>query len=124
MKLFSRIFGRSAATPDPEAFFEELAGSRRGRKYTRMDRHYDFKNLFLGSEQGRRVLFEILSWGHVFQSSAGLAQCDPNKTLFHEGERNIALMLQTVLRYEPNDNRPEQANRRRIRPRPAPAQET
>lgn len=105
-------FRRWKGDPDPEAFYEELAKSQRGRQQSQMDRYLTFRSVFMSSDEGRRVLFEILSWCHVFKSSAMLANLNPKKTLFHEGERNIALKLQAVLRYEPTSTKPEEANRR------------
>ncbi len=94
---------------DPEAFFADLAKAYNGPSYTDVDRYRDFRQLFLGSEQGKRVLWQMLGWGHVFRSSAAMAGHDTNRTLFHEGERNLALRLFNTIHVEPKE-RPTRAN--------------
>ncbi len=94
---------RRPGNPDPEAFLAELARSHPGgRRYTNIDRYRDFRVVFLDSDRGRRVLFEILGWGHVFKPSAPLARFEANKTFFHDGERNIALRIMATMNAEPS----------------------
>jgi hypothetical protein len=66
-----------------------------------MDRYRDFRQLFLETEQGRRVLYEILGWGGMFQPSAPRAKFETNETFFHDGERNVALRIMTTMNAEP-----------------------
>ena len=97
-------------SPDPERFLAELARAHPGKAgYADLDRYRDFRQLFLETDRGRRVLYELLSWGHVFRASAPMAQFDPHKTLFHDGERSIALKIMATLTAEPQD-RPANAN--------------
>ncbi len=98
--------------PDPERFLSELARSHPGKvRYTDLDRYRDFRTLFLETDRGRRVLYELLSWGHVFRASAPMANFDPHNTLFHDGERSIALKVMATMNAEPLE-RPTKANRK------------
>ena len=83
-------------------FLSELASVHPGKGYSKMDRYKDFREVFL-TDQGMRVLYEILSWGHMFRSSAHLGKFDPYETMFHDGERNIALQIMYTMRAEPRD---------------------
>ena len=89
--------------PDPEAFFAELAAAWTGKNYTETERYKDFRQLFMGSDQGKRVLYQILGWGHMFRSSAALALHDPYRTQFHDGERNLTLRIFNAVHVEPKD---------------------
>jgi hypothetical protein len=91
-------FWKRKETLRPEAFFVELA-SVYPEKYNKMDRYREFRSVFLGSEQGKRVLYEILSWGGMLRPSS--RNFDTNETFFHEGERNIALKIMTIMNAEP-----------------------
>ena len=96
--------------PDPERFLAGLARAHPGKsRYTDVDRYRDFRALFLETERGRRVLYELLSWGHVFRASAPMANFDPHKTLFHDGERSIALKIMATMNAEPME-RPTKTN--------------
>lgn len=73
-----------------------------------MDRFRDFRAVFMGNEQGKRVLRDILEWGHVWQSSMAP---DPNQVMFSEGERNLALKIMAAVHNEPVE-RPTHTNRK------------
>ncbi len=111
MGRFWRQRGRSQGRcfrgkPDPERFFAELAAAELGPRYTEMDRYRDFRRVFLGSAEGKRVLYQLFEWGHLFRSSyvAG----DAYATHLQEGERNIGLKVFAALNAEPAE-RPEVA---------------
>lgn len=88
--------------PDPEAFLAELARSHPGKAYhNSIDRYRDFRRVFLETEQGRRVLYELLSWGHMYRSPARIANFDPYETMFHDGESHIAKMIISTMHAEP-----------------------
>ena len=71
-------------------------------KYTPKERYQDFRQLFTGTEQGKRVFAEILSWGHLLQPSTRGTPIDPYLTHIHEGEANIGRrLLVTVMRDPP-----------------------
>lgn len=91
--------------------FDTLTSLPRPEVYTDKDRWHDFRRVFMGSEEGKRVLREILAWGHMFRSSAGRgAPIDPCRLAFHEGERNLALRLLTTVTVEPPE-RPTETKR-------------
>lgn len=98
----------SKGTPDPEVFLAELAASHPGKAYKPMDRYRDFRRVFLGDEQGRRVLYELLSWGHMFRSPAKMSNFGTNETFFHEGESHFAKLIMSTMHAEPKA-RPERA---------------
>ena len=100
------IFASKVGRPDPEALFAEISHTG----YRDEDRYREFRRVFLGSDEGRRVLYEILSWGHMFQSSVSRTDIDPNRVMFLEGERNLALKLLATLNAEPTA-RPDQVTR-------------
>lgn len=98
---------RRVGAPDPEAFLAELAVSHPGKGYRNsMDRYRDFRRVFLDSEQGRRVLYELLSWGHMYRSPAKMSNFVTNETFFHEGESHFAKMIMSTMHAEPKA-RPE-----------------
>ena len=91
-----------------EEFLNELA-SAHTQNYAEIDRYRDFRAVFLGSDQGRRVLYAIMGFGLMYRSSAYRGRFDPYKTLFHEGERNLALRILTTINNEPTE-KPDRAN--------------
>jgi len=72
-------------------------------KYNPKDRYHDFHALFLGSELGKRVLSEILSWGKLFNPSMASGQLDQIAMNIRDGERNIVLRLLLAVNKEPNE---------------------
>ena len=93
---------RRRGNPDPERFLAELSHAHPGTaNYSHADRYADFRALFLETERGRRVLFEIMSWGHMFRASADIANFETNRTMFADGERNMALRIMTTMNAEP-----------------------
>ncbi len=92
--------------PDPEAFFDSLIRVKLGPRYGRMDRYRDFRRVFLQSPDGRRVLWQILAWCHMYRPAA--VRGDPHETYRREGERNIGLRILATMNAEPADE-PEQA---------------
>ncbi|MEQ8193819.1 MAG: hypothetical protein RIB59_04955 [Rhodospirillales bacterium] len=99
--FFRRLFGRRAhrAAPDPEAFLAGLREAALGRRYTKIDRYRDFRAVFLATRQGRRVLWQILEWAHVYRSVA--VRGDSHQTYFRDGERNVGLRILAVTNAEP-----------------------
>jgi len=79
--------------------------------YDKNDRYHDFRRIFTGSAEGKRVLAEILSWGHLLKSSVASFPIDPYLTHIREGERNLALRLLATVNNEPQE-RPAKATRR------------
>ena len=89
----------AARAPGPELLFAELGRARRGVAYAREDRRRDFQAVFFGSEAGKRVLYEILAWSHVFAST--LVPGDSHATHWREGGRDIGLRILAALNPEP-----------------------
>lgn len=59
----------------------------------------DYKRVF-GTEQGKRVLFDMMKAGHMLDStmSRGATSHD---LAFREGERNFVLRVMTILKTDP-----------------------
>lgn len=64
-----------------------------------MDRYRDFRKVFLGSEEGRRVLDDILWLGRVNRPLA--VRGDPYSTHTNEGQRYMALKIAAITHIEP-----------------------
>ena len=111
VKLLRRLFGGRRA-PDPEVFLDDLRSARRG-DYARIDRYRDFQAVFSGdstAEQGRRVLWHILEWAHLYRPVA--VKDDPHMTYFRDGERNIGLRIMSTMNAMPTE-RPVHTQRER-----------
>ena len=87
--------------PDHEAFLTELARFHPGKRYGKIDRYRDFRRVFLGSEQGRRVLYEVLAICGMYKSAAPRANFDPYETMFLNGQQDIAFNLLGTINVEP-----------------------
>ncbi len=96
--------------PDPEALMADLAAAYSPQAYTEQDRHRDFKQVFLDSPQGRRVLYQLLAWAHQWRPTFVAGK--PDVSAFQEGERNVGLRLLTAIQIEPK-SRPVKQNRTR-----------
>lgn len=91
-------FRRRRSRFDPEALMADLAqawGANRKPDAIAAD----FKHVFLGSEAGKRVLYQILGWSHLWDPSFVAGESDT--TAFKEGERNVALRILAALRSDP-----------------------
>ena len=95
MKLWP--FGRRRDPFDPEALMAEVAQAW-GATREPAQVAADFRQLLLGSEQGKRVLYQIFVWGHFWGPSMA---ADPQTTAFKEGERSVALKVMAALRNDP-----------------------
>jgi hypothetical protein len=76
--------------------------------YSKKDQYHDFRQLFMGTDQGKRVLRQILEWGHLLRPSVARVPIDPYLTHMHEGERNIALKLLSTVHNEPPEPQAKQ----------------
>lgn len=94
--------------PTPQAVFDELSKAPTG-DYDPMDRYREFRAVFLSTEQGRRVLHELLRRCGVNRTSVRGQPIDPHRVTFLEGERSIGLWLLGTIAVEPAQ-RPTQAN--------------
>lgn len=78
----------------------QLAALPTATGYTKQDRYRDFKTVF-STEEGKRVLREVLGWGHLLQPAAYGKPIDPYLTHVREGEANIARRLLVTVSIEP-----------------------
>ena len=80
--------------------------------YSPSDRYNDFRQLFTGSDQGKRVYRELLAWGKLFNPS--IQKTNPN--LYHAGlndsNRNFSTRLMAAVNIEPPVT-PAKATRKR-----------
>lgn len=82
---------------------------------TKLDRYREFRLVFLGSDEGKRVLYEILGMAKL---QARLvephpAPVDEKRLLLREGARQLAADIIDVIHKEPNTEKPPIQNRRR-----------
>ena len=57
-------------------------------------------NVVFGSEHGKRVLEDIMTYCHVLEP---LSTKDPNEILIREGRRDVANMILSAMKYTPAD---------------------
>ncbi len=102
--------------PEEQAFLTILKSSYYGiGNRTKLDRYREFRHIFLGSNEGKRVLSEILGMAKL---SARLAQpypapVDEKRLLIQEGARQLAADILDVIHKEPSMDKPVVQNRRR-----------
>lgn len=84
---------------DPDEFLTELNAAVLAN-YSEIDRYREFRQVLLGNEAGKRVLRQILSWGHMWQTSF---DANPQVAAFCEGERGLALKIMAHLHIEPKE---------------------
>lgn len=85
--------------PDPQALFADLAHVHGSQDYADIDRYRDFREVFLNTARGQRVLHEILSWACMFRPV--FVPGDAYATHYRDGERGIALQIMAVLNAAP-----------------------
>jgi len=81
---------------------------------TKLDRYRDFRKVFLGSDEGKRVLHDILGLAKL---SAPIAppfpeKIDTNRMMVLEGGRELAVKIIEVVLKEPNMEKPVIQKRR------------
>jgi len=94
-----------------EDFFDALASLPNPTPYSPRDKYHDFRRLFTGTDEGKRVMREILSWGRMFKPSILGSPIDPYLMAVREGERNMALRLLATVINEPPE-RPVEVTRK------------
>lgn len=82
---------------DMDEFVAELNHAASG-KYTDMDRYREFRKVFLETDEGKRVMRQIMAWGHIWHSSF---DANPAVMSFAEGERGLALKIIAAVNVEP-----------------------
>ena len=98
MRWLRRLRYRRAA-PDPEAFRADLEAAMAGVRYRPIERYRDFRAVFMATPPGRRVLWQILDWAHLWQHVA--IPGDPHGTYLRDGRRDIGLKILKVMGAEP-----------------------
>lgn len=78
--------------------------------YAPMDRFRDFNKVF-GTDEGKRVLRELVSWGRMFRAPFFGKPIDPYAMAIAFGERNIALKLLATLHNEPKLDKPQRTRK-------------
>lgn len=78
--------------------------------YSPKDKYADFRQLFTGSEQGKRVYAELLAWGKIFNTSVHGSPIDPYKVMINEGHRSFATKLMAAVNIEPPEQPTKQSH--------------
>ena len=97
----------------PTALFATLADDP-GAYTDAMARYRDYRHVFLGSEEGRRVLHDLLRACRVNCVSVPMAHpIDPMRVAFNDGMRNVGLAVMGTITKEPVGNQPAMTKRKR-----------
>ena len=96
--------------PSEYDLLNELAALPSQDGYSPIDRYRDFRKVF-DTDEGKRVLREILSWGRMFRSPILGKPIDPYAMAVAFGERNMALKLMATVHTEPPD-KPQRARKK------------
>lgn len=78
-----------------------LAGLPATKNYLPREKYQDFRTVLMGTDAGKRVLREILSWGGLFRPTVLGTPIDPYRMAVREGQRNLALKLLDTVHNEP-----------------------
>ena len=57
----------------------------------------DYKKVFLGTPEGKRILADLLAFTGVFELSFDMSEYDAHRTAFNEGRRSLGLKLLEAL---------------------------
>ena len=90
---------------------DELASLPSPEGYSPVERYRDFRKVF-GTDEGKRVLREILSWGRMFRSPVLGKPIDPYAMAVAFGERNMALKLMATVHTGPVDKPAKQSRKK------------
>lgn len=94
-----------------EDLFSFLAAPRPPAGYTELDRYRDFRRVFTGSEEGKRVLQEIMRLCCMARPMNFGNPIDPNLALVIETRRNLGFSLRHIIETEPQP-KPTQTTRK------------
>jgi hypothetical protein len=83
-------------------------------KYSAKDRYADFRQVFMGSDQGKRVYRELLAWGRIFNTRIPVDSDSMYKVGIYEGNRNFATKLMAAVNIEPTEQQIKATSRRKI----------
>lgn len=79
--------------------------------YNAQDRYRDFRRVLADTEDGQRVLRQILEWCRIRRVMPPVAPLDPYLLAYHEGERHIGVNILLVMEREPKERPTQQAKR-------------
>jgi hypothetical protein len=91
--------------------YQTLASLPSLQGYSKKDQYHDFRQLFMGTEQGKKVFAQILEWGHLLRPSSSGKPIDPYLTHVHDGESNIARKLLVTVINEPPEPQAKQQSK-------------
>lgn len=89
---------------------ELLASLPTKEDYTPIERYRDFRKVF-GSDEGRRALSEIVSWGRILRVPVLGKPVDPYAMAIAFGEHNMALKIIAAVYTEPVE-KPQRARKK------------
>lgn len=99
---------------DIQEFIGSLAENFYGRgEYTKMDRYRDFRRVFLETEEGKHVLFELMGWAGMYRALPMNPDQKDRDVFVALGERNFILRLLSTINLEPKTDKPEKTVRKR-----------
>lgn len=88
MSLFRRLIGRKRTPNYAEYAVKLYEGARFGSETRDTDVMRDFRDVFLSSEQGKRVFYTIMAQAGLY--SPEMTPTDPNELNRAEGRRELA----------------------------------
>ncbi len=94
-----------------DEYLEILAELSVPEDYDAVDRYNDFRKVFLETEQGRRVLKQILGWGSLLKVHPVKSPIDPYLTERLEGQRNLSLKIFAIMLVEPPERPDKQTTK-------------
>lgn len=101
------------ASLDAESVFVALSSAHPGPgQYLPVDQHRDFMRVFLSTDDGRRVLHEILLRANYFGPTTKVNYpIDPYSLAMGEGKRRLGLSILTTINNQPPPSKPTEARR-------------
>jgi hypothetical protein len=78
-----------------------IADLPRLENYDNKEQYRDFRKVFMGTEEGKRVLRRIMELGSVFQQSALVSPVDPYMLAAFRGRSYLALKILSIVNNEP-----------------------
>lgn len=98
--MFSlKRFFSPVGSPDIDKFMQRLA-RHDFTNYSDMDRYRDFRRLFLGTQQGEKVLSQIFDICGLLKPTVS-ETTDPYMAFHREGSRAVAISILAILNAEP-----------------------
>ena len=95
--------------PEETTEFFALMGELPRGDYSNMQRYQDFNTVFMGSQEGRRVLRELMYWARMFRRAIIPRPMDPLRLALDEGRRDVVAGILTTINHEP-EHRPSKAD--------------